>query len=621
MTARLAFKLRAVIAPFTLVLAAFLTVFSWQNYGALARFPASQQQIALGSDNAPKEMVPTRTHDKNVTRSSLPDTLDALLDAIGVMQEKYFEVSTGTWPSSIDWTAAVLGTHISATLSTLISSIKHTPSITCAETLAWDNLINLYFSHTSLFYFGENALSLRQQAYDDMLWVVLGWLENIKVMNLYSSARSNQTNTDSLQRPWYGMQFKPSRAHRARIFYDIAAHGWDTSLCNGGMVWNPYLRPYKNAITNELFISASISMYLYFPGDDNESPFITTPTIYSQFGDSKSAEHRTSKTLLPHDPLHRQNAIQAYEWLKSSNLTNPYNGLYADGYHISGWHRHPDGHIDPGTRRCDDLNTMVYTYNQGVVLTGLRGLWLATGSNDYLEDGHELIESVVATTGWPDTESMGWRGLGRAGVLEEYCDSSGNCNQNGQTFKGIFFHHLAEFCRDMWGFEQQVASEVNANGQLDDKAWEHHLRRCAGYRGWVEHNAQAAVQTRDGEGRFGSWWGRCYPNGGAVEDLLPDPPPMPPGAVDYANYEDDDDAADRADDHTPPSCLGRDGRTASASTGTRTRRRIRDVNARGRGRTVETQSGGLAVLRALWQWEGVARKKRGEGVGTGDGMG
>jgi hypothetical protein len=32
----------------------------------------------------------------------------------------------------------------------------------------------------------------------------------------------------------------------------------------------------------------------------------------------------------------------------------------------------------------------------------------------------------------------------------------------------------------------------------------------------------------------------------------------------------------------------------------------KDVNERGRGRTVETQSGGLAVLRALWQWESLA---------------
>lgn len=31
-----------------------------------------------------------------------------------------------------------------------------------------------------------------------------------------------------------------------------------------------------------------------------------------------------------------------------------------------------------------------------------------------------------------------------------------------------------------------------------------------------------------------------------------------------------------------------------------------DYNDRGRGRTVETQSGGIAVLRALYQWKTTA---------------
>ena len=37
-------------------------------------------------------------------------------------------------------------------------------------------------------------------------------------------------------------------------------------------MWNPSLGPYKNAVTNELFITASVSMYLYFSGDNDASP-------------------------------------------------------------------------------------------------------------------------------------------------------------------------------------------------------------------------------------------------------------------------------------------------------------------------------------------------------------
>ncbi len=251
---------------------------------------------------------------------------------------------------------------------------------------------------------------------------------------------------------------------------------------------------------------------------------------------------------------------------------------------------------------------MVYTYNQGVVLSGLRGLWLATGERSYLEDGHELVGRVVQATGWDDrdAEGRGWQGLGRGGVLEEYCDSGGGCSQDGQTFKGIFFHHLAEFCRGLWGAEEEFVSgkdaKVNSRGGgggFDQQTWEYHLCRCDGYRDWVEHNARAAARTRDEEGRFGMWWGREYPDNGTGTGTgtgeeegqeWKKPPALPAGAVDYANSP----AADGAYQRIPPAP---DGRSPESGRGRR------DANDRGRGRTVETQSGGVAVLRARWQWE------------------
>lgn len=255
---------------------------------------------------------------------------------------------------------------------------------------------------------------------------------------------------------------------------------------------------------------------------------------------------------------------------------------------------------------------MVYTYNQGVVLTGLRGLWLATGRKAYLEDGHELVERVIEATGWNDMESLTWRGLGRGGVLEEYCDSRGDCNQDGETFKGIFFHHLAEFCRVMWRVEEDFlssAARARSNSEVrqgqgqrhaagfDQQIWQYHLYRCEAYRDWVAHNAQAAAMTRDEEGRFGMWWGRAYPDDAENEALEDSMPPLPPGALDY--YTNDDRHVLSA-------------RSGARDSGDDSRRVVSgecDVNDRGRGRTVETQSGGVAVLRALWQWEG--------GAGTG----
>lgn len=610
MTARLAFTQRIFFSPVSIVLVTFLILCSWYHHGALARASPVRQQNVVSFDDAVEDAVPPLSSSRIDITKDLPTTLDALLDAIDVMQSRYFDVSIGTWPDANDWTAAVFGTHVSATLSTLIASIDYTFPPTCAETLAWDNLISHYFSHTSVFYFGENALSLRQQANDDMLWVVLGWLENIKLIDLYSSVLSDLAGVEKIpSKPWYGTQFKPAAAHRAHIFYDLASHGWDTSLCKGGMVWNPHLRPYKNSITNELFISASISMYLYFPGDDNKSPFLAATEPLSN-----ESRQETSRHPHPHNATYLQNAIIAYTWLQSSNMTNS-TGLYADGFHVSGWHRNRTGQIDPGTGQCDDLNTMVYTYNQGVVLTGLRGLWLATGANRYLDDGHDLVESVVEATGWPDVEGIVWMGLGRGGVLEEYCDSGAYCNQDGQAFKGIFFHHLAEFCRDLSVVEVGLVADLRdgdtAGGRFDQQVWQHHLNRCAHYHGWLAHNVHAAAQTRDEEGRFGMWWGysqQLNDDDDEEEPAAINPPPLPSGALDYANDE------SLAESHSldglvlPASSDRARGRMSSPSAVSVSAGRG-DPNKRGRGRTVETQSGGVAVLRALWQWEGVAESK------------
>ncbi|OJD12808.1 hypothetical protein AJ78_06649 [Emergomyces pasteurianus Ep9510] len=559
---------------------------------------------------------------KPIHGPSVPkDTLTKLLNALDVMQASYFETWQGTWPSSIDWTAAVLATHVSATLSSLSINLHTilddsqsaaaggftTPESQRFNALAYENLINHYFLQLSTFYFGEDAFSVRMQAYDDMLWVVLEWLENIKFQNIHSTLHysSYSKMNDSLRQSWYGTQFSKPAAHRARLFYDLASHGWDTSLCNGGMVWSPYLEPYKNAITNELFISASIGMYLYFPGDDIDSPLLSDSSPSGMVSE-------------PHNPAHLNSAITAYAWLRNSSMTGA-NGLYGDGFHIQGWR----DKSNPGTRKCDVLDTMVYTYNQGVVLSGVRGLWLATGAKFYLEDGHHLVENVIEATGWPDKSSQTWHGLGRAGVLEEACDSSGSCSQNGHTFKGIFFHHFAEFCRPLSKDEEQYLSSSirgkrtakQAESQRQDYEW--HQEKCSSYYFWVAHNANASYVTKDESGKFGMWWGKPYP----YQNLNPtQTSPLPDGAVDYRNENPFADVAvDEPRQRLPKNAddeiyfrryrkLPLLKRRKSEETSHSYPRRVdpaapKDVNDRGRGRTVETQSGAVAILRALFQWE------------------
>lgn len=548
-----------------------ICIFSLSNLVNALAYPP---QDVMGSDTSPRLSSSIEGSLKNAisgaigsTHEPIIDTLQDLVDALRVMQDHYFVLWQGTWPTSIDWTAAVLGTHVSAALSSLTSGpldITETDGLEGGLSFfALENTVNKFFSDTSAFYFGENAFGIRNQAYDDMLWVVLGWLENIKLQDLHSDLHYSSSNSSS-SKPWYGTQFRVPAAHRARIFYELGSAGWDENLCGGGMIWSPYLTPYKNAITNELYISASIGMYIYFPSDPIDAPFVPNSDLESgQFVQRN-----------PHNYAYLKAAVDGYDWLKSSNMTG-IGGLYADGFHISGW----QSTSNPGSRKCDELNTMVYTYNQGVILSGLRGLWVATLSPEYLQDGYELIEKVLQATGWPHISSQQWKGLGRGGVLEEACDASATCSQDGQTFKGIFFHHLAEFCRPLHPQEEQfLANSTHGNLHHDEwlEAFGEHLAQCRTYGPWIKHNAQAALMTRGNEGKFGSWWGHGYRQ--LEADGLVESSTIPVGAIDYRNI--DSNSQPVAADFNMP-----------------------DYNDRGRGRTVETQSSGIAVLKALYQWQ------------------
>ncbi|KAI1465461.1 glycoside hydrolase family 76 protein [Daldinia caldariorum] len=555
------------------------------------------------------------------------NVLADLLDAMHVMQTEYFAPWLGTWPDSIDWTAAVMGTHISGAVRSLSEALVH---INSDKENAIDvklelNLVDRYFTQLTAYYFGQDAFAIRNEAYDDILWVVLGWLETIQLVNMHSDLHFKSNEEDGgaapemknirgindyfANQPYHGNIWVPAFAHRARIFWDLALNGWDTKLCGGGMVWNPRLLPYKNAITNELFIAASISMYLYFPGDDNTSPF-------SNAGTPQGPPHTRNG---PRDAKYLKAAVEGYKWLVNSNMTDR-RGLYTDGFHIKGY-----TDVGNNNTKCDERNDMVLSYNQGVLLTGLRGLWEATGAPSFLSDGHKLIQNVIKATGYSlawdaplqtlmrlyPGELPKWYGLGRLGVMEDPCDASGTCSQDGQTFKGIFFHHLTAFCAPL------TAPDTNVDKRAFDMVKEAHSRACSFYGGWLKHNAQAALLTRDEHGKFGQWWtaGLLLRHwAGPWPTMANDGVPHKRG-VDYRNYGVPNDTTWRA----PPPSKDKPGvhlpverpfvnldQAQKPLRGSREEKRqtqdasSKDPNTRGRGRTVETQGGGLALLRAYW---------------------
>ncbi|KAI9717598.1 MAG: hypothetical protein M1828_007159 [Chrysothrix sp. TS-e1954] len=606
------------------------------------------------------------------------------------MQSRFFSLSLGDWPDAIDWTGAVMGTYVTASLRTLSRTANYSvhdhtlaqPHSAAQQVLPlpWadqeddarsselrsmppqllEDTINRHFSQITSYYFGQNAVSLRGQAFDDILWVVLGWLESVKLMDehnrLHHQPRKSQNpvsqqrgcerpirdtptlgatdSYDDVQTAWFATQYSTPHAHRSHVFHALASRGWNETICGGGLTWNPRLAPYKNSITNQLFIAASVGMYLYHPGDSDRSPF--------------STPHKDTdlRRIPSYHRLFLDQAIKAYDWLLKVNLTNS-RGLYVDGYHIS--HRARQ-HPELGPAQCDLRNEMVYTYNQGVILSALRGLWEATGNITYLEHGHSLMRSVMRETGWhPRTQSdhgtpqdaespRRRRGmLGTHGILTESCDPRGTCSQDAQTFKGIFMHHLTLFCEPL-PLRSRAPGKTHA-ATREEAAM--HRGSCRGeYAEWVVWNARAALRTlgrvgRGGKGGekgkeekaevFGAWWGAGLrssldqdQDGNADEMRLPrdavdvrnDPSLLrsPPWSLDEANRSNDaPSAAARAPtvistDNPPsercdPNARGR-SRTAEIDDVEGERR---DPNARGRGRTVETQGGGLMLLRAAWE--------------------
>lgn len=449
---------------------------------------------------------------------------------------------------------------------------------------------------------------LTYQAYDDMQWVVLGWIEAINFVQTHSELHypvGDQSGTglqhalDTL--PWHGNNWVNAFAHRARVFWNLASVGYDEQLCHGGMLWNKDQPPYKNAITNELWVASSISMYQYFPGDNFTSPWL--------------AQDDTDDEFPSKDPIYLAAADEGYTWLKNVGLMNE-QGLFADGFHINS--------SIPGNVECDVRDEMVYTYNQGVILTGHRGLYVTSGSVSYLEAGHKLIQAVINATGWslqnnapiktPKTNSSDplppWQGLGRGGIMEEECDASGTCSQDGQTFKGIYFHHLTAFCAPLEIIPAK--SGVTVDERAFDRAKTAHATACSAYLGWVAHNAKAALTTRV-DGKFGMWWGANVFNNVFVEEDNDGIDHSAKNSTDYRNKgTPDDDIWGGAEGRWEPGMGGSDDemllQTRRANSKRRgsgmasgVRRGSEDPNDRGEGRTVETQVGGLAVLRAHWE--------------------
>jgi hypothetical protein len=154
-----------------------------------------------------------------------------------------------------------------------------------------------------------------------------------------------------------------------------------------------------------------------------------------------------------------------------------------------------------------------------VVLSGLRWLWEATGDANYLEDGYALVTTVINATGWSANGaelSDLWAGLGSYGIMADYCDASFNCSQDNLMFKGIYFHHLDQFCEPLPTTSPLVPDLTKVASK---KLAAQHRHRCNEYIPWIEHNADAALLTRNASNIMANCWGRGCEGSGSNQTI------------------------------------------------------------------------------------------------------
>lgn len=166
----------------------------------------------------------------------------------------------------------------------------------------------------------------------------------------------------------------------ANIIFEDITTGWND---NGGLYWKKGLE-FKGSISNGLAMTLATRLHL-----------AGTKTV-----------HGKSALLW---------ATSIWEWMVDSRLINS-NGNIQDGV------RFKNGQ--------ESITENVWTYNQGVVLTGLVNLYKITGESHYLKSAHDLAKATLRNM----TNS-------NMVLVEKRCEPD-SCSSDAKQFKGVFMRHL-----------------------------------------------------------------------------------------------------------------------------------------------------------------------------------
>jgi predicted alpha-1,6-mannanase (GH76 family) len=219
------------------------------------------------------------------------------------------------------------------------------------------------------------------------------------VSNTFNNANkaNSSTNfiTDSTDdeawwaRAWidaYDLTHTPSYLAMAQTIFADMTTQWDTTTCGGGVWWSKNLSTsaYKNAITNELFLTIGAAL----------ANRVTDTTQKAQY---------------------LAWAQKEWTWFNASGMINSQN-MVNDGLNAT------------NPKACTNNNQTTWTYNQGVILGGLVELYNADKNPTLLPVAQKIADAAMTNL------------VTSSGVLHEPTLTG----PDGPQFKGIFIRNLVK---------------------------------------------------------------------------------------------------------------------------------------------------------------------------------
>jgi predicted alpha-1,6-mannanase (GH76 family) len=254
---------------------------------------------------------------------------------VGKLQTWYIW-STGRWQTT-NWWGAANSTTVLVNYSKLTGSSDHQPAI---ENTFYVNAPNGFVTTIH---------------YDDEGWWALAWIDAYD---------------------WTG---NPDYLTMASSIFDDMTNGWDEVRCGGGVWWSK-AGSYKNAVTNELFLSLAAHLANRVSDPDRWAGYVAWANL-------------------------------EWQWFSHSGMINSDN-LINDGL----------------TTSCENNQQTTWTYNQGVILGGLAELYQQNPDASLAQAAQNI--ALAAINQLTDVN----------GILHEPCEPG--CNGDRVQFKGIFVRNL-----------------------------------------------------------------------------------------------------------------------------------------------------------------------------------